>query len=269
MSGLQINGQYVGGHVYVPYVRLPNSAASTVLKAPLSSYLSGTGGNSIAAVVPAAVSTLIDGYDLRLGQVVPNDEAYQLNSGGALSNKIAWVVVENDLSGPGVYLEAFDIQYLPTNTTLTKTTMKLFKAMLNQPVILSGPLCQLAGMCQRNQIYINNATSTMYPRIGNVTFGPAAEGSQVDVLDVLKTEGILQWGSPNGGGFFGGVEGFSACGQNVGFNAEACDTAAKNVAVGGLIVVKLSLAVKCGYWTVASCKVWRRGNIAESEIVAT
>jgi hypothetical protein len=63
----------------------------------------------------------------------------------------------------------------------------------------------------------------MAPRFGNVTMGPAADGQTVQLT------GTLQAASPDGSGVYSGVEGFSACAQNVGFNPEDCDAAAKNV----------------------------------------
>nr|POE73086.1 hypothetical protein CFP56_31025 [Quercus suber] len=220
MSAFQIDGALLSANVYVPYARRPNSKAGTVLSAELTSYLAGPDGQTIPALVPSLVSTLVEGFAVRLGRFQPNNAAYQLNGGGVLSSSAAWTVVPNPLTGPGVYIEAVDMQFEPTNQ-LTKTTPKLFKAMLNQPAILSG-LYLASNTCQRNQIYYNNATSTMLPRFGNVTFGAAADGE-------LQTTGALQSASPDGSGFYAGLEGFSACGQNVGFNPEDCDEAVQNV----------------------------------------
>lgn len=220
MSAIQIDGALLGSTVYAPYVRRPNSKAGTILSALLAGYLSGPDGQSLPGLVPATVSTLVEGFPERLGLFKPDDSAYQLNDGGILSASVAWNVLPNLISGPGVDIEALDLQFLPS-TKLTQTTPKMFKAMLNQPAILSG-VYLANNTCQRNQIYFNNATSTMLPRAGNVTLGPAADGP-------LQTTGTLQAASPDGSGFFAGLEGFSACGQNVGFNPQDCDAAAQSV----------------------------------------
>jgi len=221
MSVLQIDGALLSGSIYVPYVRRPDSASETVLAAPLNDYMAGPSGDLIAALVPATVSTVVEGYPLRLGQFMPDNAAYQADSGGVLSNKVAWDVLPNPISGPGIYIEAFDMQYT-SETKFRKTTPKLFKEVLNQPTVLSGAYL-LGNICQRDQFYFNNDTSTMHPRAGNVTFGPAADGS------TIQFTGDLQQASPDGSGRFVAVEGFSACGQNVGYNLEDCDEASQNV----------------------------------------
>jgi len=123
------------------------------------------------------------------------------------------------LSGPGVYEEAYDFHFTK-QTAFTLYTPKLFKLVLNLPSILSGLYFPLY-VCQRNQYYFNNATAVMTPVLGDVTFGPAADGLG------LQTTGTIQAAMP--GGVYPGNEGITSCGQNVGFNPETCDQATKNV----------------------------------------
>jgi len=219
MASFEIDGDYVSGSLYVPYVRRSNSAPSTILSAPISSYLSGLDGNTVAGLVPSLVSTVIEGFNSRLGKFIPTNAAYQVNSDNVLSNNVAWSVLANPVSGPGIYPEAYDFQYLK-KSSFRKYTPKLFKTVLNQPAILEGAYL-LNNTCQRNQYYYNNATSTMTPVAGNVTFGSAADGATVQVSGVLQ--------SAASGGFYPGNEGFTGCGQNVGFNPEDCDQAARDV----------------------------------------
>lgn len=108
------------------------------------------------------------------------------------------------------------------NVIHTLTVDYNVQAMLNQPAILSGPYLA-TNTCQRNQLYYNNATSKMIPRSGVVTLGPAADGKGPQL------KGILQAASPDGSGVYRGVEGFSACGQNVGYNPQDCDAASASV----------------------------------------
>jgi hypothetical protein len=221
MVAFQIDGALLTGQVYAPYVRRPNSKPGTILTAEISGYLAGENYNAVAALVPSLVSTIVESFPTRLGLFDPADAAYQPNSGNVLSNKVASNVLPNPISGPGVYPEVLDMQYSSTSG-LQKTTAKLFKATLNQPSILAG-VYLVTNTCQRNQQCFNNATGVMYPRVGNVTLGPAADGATV------QTTGVLQRASPDGSGVYSGLEGFSACAQNVGFNAQDCDEAAKDI----------------------------------------
>ncbi|KAF2773076.1 hypothetical protein EJ03DRAFT_324129 [Teratosphaeria nubilosa] len=220
-SVLQIDGALLVGSVYVPYVRRAGASANSILTAPLNNYLVGENGNAISALVPSTVSTLIEGIFVRLGMNVPADAAYQLNSNGVLSNKVAWDLLPNPITGPGVYPEVLDFQYEAADS-FTTVTAKLFKVVLNQPVILYGAYF-VAGQCQRMQYYFNNSTGAMLPRFGNVTLGPAADGL------VVQLTGTLQQASPDGSGFYSGLQGFSACAQNLNYNVESCDSAAMNV----------------------------------------
>lgn len=88
MSAFQIDGPLLNGQVYVPYVRRPKSKPGTVLSAQLNDYLSGSNDNSVAGLVPATVSTLVEGFPTRLGHFVPTANAYQSNGGSRYSNKV-------------------------------------------------------------------------------------------------------------------------------------------------------------------------------------
>jgi hypothetical protein len=89
MSVLQIDGALLLASVYVPYVRRPNSQSGTVLSAPLNQYMAGPNGMPLAALVPSTVSTVVEGFQVRLGRIVPDNAAYQLNSAGVYSTKVS------------------------------------------------------------------------------------------------------------------------------------------------------------------------------------
>ncbi|KAK0271648.1 hypothetical protein LTR91_002096 [Friedmanniomyces endolithicus] len=222
MGAAKIQGPLLGGGLNVPYVRRVGiSQPGTVLKAPLSIYISGANGNAVAGLVPATASTLLEGFFLRLGLFVPNNAAFQRNDNNVLSNNAAWLVASNPVSGSSYAPTTYNLQFTKRET-FRLYTAKLFKTMINQAIILTGPDF-IANLCQRNQYYFNNDTSTMTPVTGIVTFGPAADGLGV------QTQSIVQKASSDGSGFYLDNEGFTGCGQNVGFNPENCDAAAANV----------------------------------------
>ncbi|KAK5728177.1 hypothetical protein LTR17_012082 [Elasticomyces elasticus] len=226
MSAFKIpDDALLGGGLYIPYVHratIIGGNANTILQAPISAYLTGPKGNFVAGLVPALVSTFIEGYFLRLASVIPNDAAFRRNDNNILSNSVSWLVGPNPASGPGVIPTACDLQYIEQDK-FNLYTAKLFKAMINQPSILQGPVLFPGNMCQRNQYYYKNDTSTMIPVTGNVTFGPAADG-----ITIINPS-IIQNASPDRDGIYRGNEGFRGCGQNVGFNPENCDVAVQKV----------------------------------------
>ncbi|KAK3633668.1 hypothetical protein LTR56_015734 [Elasticomyces elasticus] len=224
MGPAKIQGALLGAGLHIPYVHratIIGGNPNTVVQAPITAYISGPNGNAVAGLVPAVVSTLVEGYFLRLALLKPNNAAFQRNDNNILSNNAAWLVASNPVSGPGVSPTAYDMQFMKQDK-FTIYTAKFLKTVINQPSMLQGGYF-LANICQRNQYFYNNDTSTMTPVIGNVTFGPAADGLKV----VRKS--IIQQASPNGDGVYRGNEGFTGCGQNVGFNPESCDDAVKNV----------------------------------------
>lgn len=215
ISALQIDGALPQGTIYVTYVA--KSGSSTPLAAQASSYIAGENGPLPNGLVPAVASPLLfAGNAVRLGQFSPQNAAYQSAGSGLLSTKVAWAVVPNPISGPGVYPEAFDSTFAETNAP--RYTAATFKHLINQPIILPSKLCQ------RNTYYFNNATAQPFFVNGNVTLGPGASGSS------LVSKSALQQGSPDGtSGVYTDVDGYSACAQNVGNNPEDCDQAGRTV----------------------------------------
>ncbi|EMF11230.1 uncharacterized protein SEPMUDRAFT_142704 [Sphaerulina musiva SO2202] len=214
ISALQIDGALPQGTIYVTYVS--KGGSSTPLAAQASSYIAGENGPLPNGLVPAVASPLLfAGNPVRLGQFQPQNAAYQSAGAGLLSTKVAWAIVPNPISGPGVYPEAFDSTFASTNAP--RYSAGTFKHLINQPIILPSRLCQ------RNTYYFNNATAQPVFVNGNVTLGPGASGSSV-------LNSALQQGSPDGtSGVYTDVEGYSACAQNVGNNPEDCDQAGRTV----------------------------------------
>ncbi|KAK5711764.1 hypothetical protein LTR15_012359 [Elasticomyces elasticus] len=210
MGPAKIQGALLGAGLYIPY-----------LCTPITAYISGPNDNAVAGLVPAIVSTLVEGYFLRLALLKPNNAAFQRNDNNIFSNNAAWLVASNPVSGPGVSPTAYDMQFMKQDK-FTTYSAKFLKAVINQPSMLQGGYF-LANICQRNQYFYTNDTSTMTPVTGNVTFGPAADGL------VVVRQSIIQKASPNGDGVYRGNAGFTGCGQNVGFNPEFCDDAVRNV----------------------------------------
>ncbi|KAK5697188.1 hypothetical protein LTR97_007323 [Elasticomyces elasticus] len=224
MGPAKIQGALLGAGLYIPYVHRATTIGgnpNTVVQAPITAYISGPNDNAVAGLVPAIVSTLVEGYFLRLALLKPNNAAFQRNDNNIFSNNAAWLVAYNPVSGPGVSPTAYDMQFMKQDN-FTTYSAKFLKAVINQPSMLQGGYF-LANICQRNQYFYTNDTSTMTPVTGNVTFGPAADGL------VVVRQSIIQKASPNGDGVYRGNEGFTGCGQNVGFNPEFCDDAVRNV----------------------------------------
>ncbi|PIA97228.1 hypothetical protein CB0940_05965 [Cercospora beticola] len=213
MSALQIDEGLMQGNIYVTYVGQRGS--STPLAASTKGYIAGINGPLPNGLVPAVASPLLfGGNPLRLGQFQPKGAAYQQNGNDILGARVAWTIVPNPISGPGVYPNAFDMIFRTAPSS--RYTDRTFKSLINQPIILP------TGLCQRNTYYFNNATANPVFRNGNVTLGPGASGSS-------PFSSGLQKASPDGSGFYGNVDGYSACAQNVGYNPENCEQAARSV----------------------------------------
>lgn len=213
MSVLQISGALRNGLLFVPYVYAAGGGGP-IVSIPISAYIAGPSGESVAGVVPALVSTTVEGSNLRLGAFDPPGAAYQLDGGGTYSTAAKWNVLPNPITGPGVYPEVADFLFRQIAAANSKYTDKTFKTMMNQPLTLT------TGLCQRNAYYFTNATALPFFSNGQVTFGPGADG-------VGLTTGALQ--SAVSGGVYADVDGYSGCAQTVGNNPEDCATAVANV----------------------------------------
>lgn len=207
MSALQINGPLLDASAMIPFISY--NGAKTPLIAPLNGYIGGEDETTLdalrlAGVVPALVSTLVGGVDLRLGDFLPPNAAYQADGSSGFSANSKWTVLPNPISGPGVYPEAIDTAF--RNTSDPRYSFDFWSGVVNQPLILKGAM---TGQCQQNSYFFNESTADVQYRAGDVTLGPAASG-------VGLTEGVLQ-------GKYVSVHGFSACAQTVGYTAQKCE----------------------------------------------
>lgn len=224
-SILQLDRPLLGSYVIVPFVSKDGS--KTPLNAPLTSYLAGTGTGGdkyVYGLVPALVSTLAGGIPTKVGSFIPNDAAYQDNGLGPDGHKILsinakWAALPNDISGPGIYIEAVDMHF--SDEPSPKYSLNLLKKAINQPYLLNG---LLTGRCQRNTYFFNNDTAKVEFRSGRVTLGPAASPNTA-----LAT---LEKAAADESGTYEGVHGFSACAQMVGYDTlggQDCEEAARSV----------------------------------------
>ncbi|KAF2126180.1 hypothetical protein P153DRAFT_255629, partial [Dothidotthia symphoricarpi CBS 119687] len=213
-SILQIDGPLLVSDTQIPFVG--KGTSKKPLLAPLNTYQAGTSDQAnkdLAAVVPAAVSTLIGGLFVRLGNFIPGNAAYTAVSNGLFSANSKWVILPNPASGPGAYVEAIDLSFTTVTEAQSKYSLTFLKSVINQPQLLNGIL---SGKCQRNTYFLTNATAEVEFRSGNVTLGAAASGSTLGLT--AQTMGTLQKASPDGFGNYIGAGGFSGCAQVVGYN---------------------------------------------------
>ncbi|SMQ55227.1 unnamed protein product [Zymoseptoria tritici ST99CH_3D7] len=213
LTALQIDGALLVGTVFVPYVARGNSDAP--LSASIVQYLAGPNGPLPNGLVPTVASPLLfGGAPVRLGQFAPKAAAYMTDASGTNSARVAWAILPNPISGPGVYPEALDFSFKTADSS--RIGARTIKKLISTPILLPS------GLCQRNTYYFNNATALPVLRNGQVTMGPAADGVGV-------VTGKFMQASPDKSGIYKDVDGFSACAQNVGNNPEDCDTAARTV----------------------------------------
>ncbi|KAG4437811.1 hypothetical protein IFR05_006698 [Cadophora sp. M221] len=200
LSALQIDS-LMSGSVYVPYVdRLKDG--KTPFQYSTSAIIGGTDGKTLMGAVPALVSTLLGGNVLLEGQFVPDTAPYSEISPGQYSAQGKLSIVPNPLSGPGVIESIYDLDFTTAETP--QYTEHTFHSIINQPVILNN------GMCLRNTIYFNETFANPALRTGKVTlYSPPLP--------------------PGFGGVYQKAGGSSAQGENVGYNAEGCVSAARNV----------------------------------------
>ena len=188
--------QYIGGYDgddvsgYVPGKRftLPSPSSTRGQDMMLTSH----------AYLTALVGSL-GGTTIFVASFVPNDGPYEeiSTSPPEYIAQVKDVIVPNTVSGPGVIEEAVDTDFF--TASMSSYTAHTFHEFISQPLILTS------GLCQRNPIYFNQTFSDPIFRNGTVT--------------LYEPGGAFE-------GVYDGVQGYSASGELVGYNAEACTTAA-------------------------------------------
>ncbi|KAG7008238.1 hypothetical protein G7Y79_00006g018580 [Physcia stellaris] len=127
------------GSISVPFVdRLKDG--KTAFNYPLQNYIGGT-QNNLQAVIPTLVGTA-EGTNIMVATITPLDNAYAPISSNPneFSTEVKSVIVPNPVSGPGIIPEAFDLDFITAKSPLyTKHT---FHTLVNQPQILTNTMCQ-------------------------------------------------------------------------------------------------------------------------------
>ncbi|KAI8942908.1 hypothetical protein NX059_000947 [Plenodomus lindquistii] len=219
---LQLATALMGSGSSIPYVSLGGSKTPIVV--PLANNLAGVDGPTqayITGLIPSIVGT-VGGQLTRIGSFIPTNSPYQLLADGSLSINSKWAQAPNPVSGPGLYSEAIDLKFITTPSP--HYTLTQWKRLINQPSLLATVLDLLSPKCVRNLYFFTNSTAVVTFRVGNATLGPSAG------VDPVKA--VLQRASPDGSGFYQGVQGFSSCGQVVGYGmvvplGEDCEGAAR------------------------------------------
>ncbi|KAL8720652.1 MAG: hypothetical protein Q9225_002522 [Loekoesia sp. 1 TL-2023] len=203
MANLQIQA-LMAGNIYVPYTdRLKNG--KDAFNHPVQNYIGGVNGKDIEGVVPSLVGTA-EGTNIVLSSFAPNNDAYApiASNPNEFTAEVKPIVLSNTFSGPSIKPEAFDFDFITARTPLY--TSHTFHALINQPIILTN------GLCQRNPYYFNETFAAPVLRSGNVTlYGPTAGSVPSALAGKYTTQG-----------------GYSASGENLGYNAESCASAAAN-----------------------------------------
>ncbi|KAL9118298.1 MAG: hypothetical protein Q9187_005159 [Circinaria calcarea] len=176
MGPLQISSLMVANTI-VPYVdRLRDG--KTPFQSAVRNWIGGTNGQDSMSVVP--------------GKLLREASKAQRSH----------PPIPNPISGPGVIIEAIDMDF--TITTTPAYTSRTFHALINQVQTLTN------GLCQRNPYYFNETFSRPIFTTGQVTLyqpaGPAALA-----------------------GIYTGQTGYSANAQAIGYTAQDCKTAAAMV----------------------------------------
>lgn len=199
MSALQIPTPLLSGSIQVPYVdRLGDGETGFLFS--VDQYIGGYDGNDVSGYVPALVGSL-GGTTIFVASFVPDDGPYEeiSTSPPEFIAQIKDIIVPNPVSGPAVIEEAIDTDFFTVSDS--SYTAHTFHEFISQPLILTN------GLCQRNPIYFNQTFTDPVFRNGSVTLY-----------------------SPGGAfaGVYDGVQGYSASGETVGYNAETCSSAAAN-----------------------------------------
>ena len=218
MSALQIQS-LMEANIIVPYVdRLGDG--KTPFQSAVRNWIGGTNGQDIMGLVPGKPLQSIDSIILRtdhpitaivgsfegttitVAQFVPNNAANQPIGPNEYIAQVKQTIVPNPVSGPGVIVEAMDMDF--TITTTPAYTSHTFHTLINQVQTLTN------GMCQRNPYYFNETFSRPTFTNGKVIlYQPAGPA-------VLA-------------GTYTGLTGYSANAETIGYNAQDCKTAAAMV----------------------------------------
>lgn len=174
---------------------------------PVRNFIGGVNGKDVNALVPTLVGSA-QGNKIFVASFTPNEAPYGTlaSNPNELVAQVRQVILPNPLSGPGISPAAVDLDFVSASEP--QYTERTFRALINQPSILTNP------KCQRNTYYFNQTFSDPVLRTGTATlYGPARGGALPAALDNR----------------YEGQGGFSASSVSVGFDVEDCKVAAANV----------------------------------------
>ncbi|KAK2590215.1 hypothetical protein QQS21_012103 [Conoideocrella luteorostrata] len=148
--------------VLVPYTDVTQDG-KTPISYPLNVYIGGTNGQDVQAIVPTLASGLspFEGTTAFAARFAPDTSASQPLNNGLYSAQVKPYLLPNQVSGPGVYAEAFDVLY--SITSQSPYTAHTFHTLVNLPHRLNN------GRCQRNTNYYNETFAAPQMATGNVT----------------------------------------------------------------------------------------------------
>lgn len=194
------------GAIIIPYSDVTKDG-KTPIGVPVNYYIGGTNGQALQAIVPSIASAVspFEGTTIFPATFAPDTIAAQPLGGGAYSIEVKTYILPNTISGPGVYAEAFDIEFVLTQTS--PYTDHTFHSILNQPQLLNN------GKCQRNAVYFNFTDADPKMAVANVTL-------YHEILD--SPPAAIE-------GTYEGVYCYQANGQLVGEVGESCAVAASKV----------------------------------------
>lgn len=194
------------GSLIVPYVDVTKDR-NTPIGVPVNFYIGGTNGRALQAIVPSIASGVspFEGTTIFPATFAPDTSAAKTLPNGVYSTQAKPYLLPNTISGPGIYAEAFDIQFKLTNDS--PYTAHTFHSLINIPQLLN------TGKCQRNTVYFNESFAEPKMAVAEVTLY-----HQILATPPAGLEGVYQ-----------GVYCYTANGQVVSSVGESCPVAAANM----------------------------------------
>ncbi|KAL4805370.1 hypothetical protein BDV18DRAFT_18466 [Aspergillus unguis] len=196
----------MAGALSLPYMDVTNDG-KTPITAPVNNYIGGIDGHDLQSLVPslAAGVSPFEGTTTFPASFAPDNAAVQTLPDGSYSIEVKPFLLPNQISGPGVYAEAFDMLY--TLTDESPYTERSFHALVNGPQLLNS------GRCQRNTLYFNETFAQPKMAVGNVTLY-----HQILATPPASIEGV-----------YSDVYCYQVNAEQVGEMSESCVSAAENL----------------------------------------
>lgn len=149
------------GSITVPYTDVIGDG--TPITVPINNYIGGTDGRDLQAIVPAIAAGVspFEGTTFFATTFAPDTASAQPLGNNLYSLQAKPYLLPNQLSGPGIYAEAYDMLYSLTNES--PYTERTFHDLLSRPLLLNN------GNCQGVSIYFNQSFTDPKMAVANVT----------------------------------------------------------------------------------------------------